>query len=495
MISLGNLLRPRRPMGNGIPPVYSSVPPPLPAEGWELDTALLHFSDQPEDAWRIRDACEGTQIFGATGSGKTSGSGRALARAFLQNDFGGLVLCAKTDEPELWFRYAEETGRRRDLIQLSHEQFNFLHYEANRPGAGAGQTENLVGLFMQVAEIANQRHGYATADLYWERAVKQLLRNAVDLLAIARGTITLPELFEIIRTAPQDTDEARSETWQKESPCFSYIQQAATNATENSDVQPEYQMTAKYWLEEFPRMDNRPRSSIVSLFTTLADSFLRGKLRKLFAGETTVIPDHTTLGKIILVDLPVKEWSELGQYAGVLMKFMTQKALERRPAGDTRPVFIWADEAHYFATAYDQIFQTTARAARACTVYLTQSYSNYLSALGGESARPKVDSLLGNLQTKIFHQNGDTATNNWAAEAIGRRLQYRLSASRSWGFQHASQTEGEQEVVDLEVQPREFTTLWKGGPQYECHVQGIVFQSGRRWNNGRTWKHVLFPQT
>lgn len=496
MIRLGNLLRPRRPIGNGIPPRYAPIePPPLLPQGWELDAPLLYFSEHPDDAWRIRDACEGTQIFGATGSGKTSGSGRALARAFLQNDFGGLVLCAKTDEPELWFRYAAETGRRADLIQLSREQFNFLHYEANRPGAGAGQTENLVTLFMQVAEIANQRHGYATADLYWERAVKQLLRNAVDLLAIARGAVTLPELFEIIRTAPQDADEARNETWQKESPCFNYIQQAATNAAENPDVQPEYQMTAKYWLEEFPRMDNRPRSSIVSLFTTLADSFLRGKLRKLFSSETTVIPDQTTLGKIIVVDLPVKEWSELGQYAGVLMKFMTQKALERRPANDTRPVFIWADEAHFFTTAYDQIFQTTARAARACTVYLTQNYSNYLSALGGESARPKVDSLLGNLQTKIFHQNGDTATNNWAAEAIGRRLQYRFSSSRTHGFQSSSSTESEQQVIELEVQPREFTTLWKGGPQYECHVQAIVFQSGRRWSHGRTWKHVLFPQT
>jgi hypothetical protein len=81
------------------------------------------------------------------------------------------------------------------------------------------------------------------------------------------------------------------------------------------------------------------------------------------------------------VDLPVKEWGELGQYVAVLIKFMTQKALERRPADDLRPVFIWADEAHYFATAYDQIFQTTARASRACTVYLTQSYSNYRGPL------------------------------------------------------------------------------------------------------------------
>jgi hypothetical protein len=495
MLRLGHLLRVRRPQGNGGLSVPSpDQPPPLPAQPWELDAPLLYFSDHSQDAWRIRDACEGTQIFGATGSGKTSGSGRALARAFLQNDFGGLVLCAKTDEPDLWFRYAEEAGRQSDIIQLSKEQFNFLDYEANRPGAGAGQTENLVALFMQVAEIANQRHGSAGADLYWERAVKQLLRNAVDLLAIARGAVTLPELFEIIRTAPQDMEEARSEAWQAESACFNYVQQAGTRAVENPDVQPEYQMAAKYWLEEFPRMDNRPRSSIVSLFTTLADSFLRGTLRKLFSTQTTVIPDHTTLGRIILVDLPVKEWSELGQYAGVLMKFMTQKALERRPAEDTRPVFIWADEAHYFTTAYDQIFQTTARAARACTMYLTQNYSNYLSALGGEAARPKVDSLLGNLQTKIFHQNGDTTTNNWAAEAIGRTLQYRLSASATHGSQGSSQTAGEQQVVDLELQPRAFTTLWKGGPQYRGLVQAVAFQSGRRWSNGKTWKHVVFPQ-
>src|SRR5690242_6275942 len=490
MIRLGNIFGSRRPKENDVP--ISTGP------AWPLDAPLLHFSDHSLYTWPIRDACEGTQIFGATGSGKTSGSGRALARDFLENGFGGLVLCAKTDEPEMWERYAGQTGRKADIIRLSREQFNFLHYEANRPGAGAGQTENLVTLFMQVAEIANQRQGHASADLYWERAVKQLLRNAVDLLLIADEAVALPELFEIIRTAPQDTQEAESEAWQDNSACFDYIQKASERARENRDVQPEYQLTAKYWLEEFPRMDNRPRSSIVSLFTTLADSFLRGTLRKLFSTGTTVIPDHTTLGKIILVDLPVKEWSELGQYAAVLMKFMTQKALERRPSSDLRPVFIWADEAHYFTTAYDQLFQTTARAARACTVYLTQNYSNYLSALGGESARPKVDSLLGNLQTKIFHQNGDEVTNRWAAQAIGRRLQYRYgsSVSHTSSARDGSKTvaESEQQVIELDLEPNAFTTLLKGGPVSQNVVEGIVFQSGRGWSNGRTWLRALFPQ-
>lgn len=489
---------------SNVPPVIprmdsASQPPPLP-ESWHLETPLLDLTNDPRDVWRIRDACEGTQIFGATGSGKTSGSGRALAHAFLENGFGGLVLCAKNDEPEVWARYAVETGREKDLIFFSREHFNFLQYEAMRPGAGAGQTENLVMLFMQIAEIANQKHGFASSDDYWERAVKQLLRNAVDLLLIARGALTLPELFDIIRTAPQDNEESKSEAWQKESLCFAYLRQAETKASENPELQPEYQLTAKYWMQEFPRMDNRPRSSIVSLFTTLADSFLRGTLRKLFSTDTTVIPEHTTLGRIIVVDLPVKEWSELGQYAGVLMKFMTQKSLERREVriSDPRPVFIWADEAHYFSTAYDQVFQTTARSSRACSVYLTQNYSNYLSALGGENGRPRVDSLLGNLQTKIFHQNGDAVTNKWAAEAIGRRIHYRYGSSTTQsvsiqGYSTAD-SESEQQVLDYDVEPRTFTTLRKGGPASQFLVEAIVYQSGRKWSTGQTCLRTFFAQ-
>jgi hypothetical protein len=41
------------------------------------------------DAWTVGDAFEGTVIFGATGSGKTSGSGQALAKSFLKAGFGG----------------------------------------------------------------------------------------------------------------------------------------------------------------------------------------------------------------------------------------------------------------------------------------------------------------------------------------------------------------------------------------------------------------------
>lgn len=60
-----------------------------------LDHSLLSLPGG--DHWRVRDACEGTQVFGMTGSGKTNGSGKTLSNAFLSAQFGGLVLFAIFD--------------------------------------------------------------------------------------------------------------------------------------------------------------------------------------------------------------------------------------------------------------------------------------------------------------------------------------------------------------------------------------------------------------
>lgn len=127
-------------------------------QNYDLDTPLLHFSAQ--DQWTIRDACEGLQIFGAIGSGKTSGSGASLARAFLQGGFGGLVLCAKPEERKLWEHYAAKTERSQDVVIFSPDhdwRFNFMEYELRRKGRGGGLTENLVNLLTIVTEIVEEK--------------------------------------------------------------------------------------------------------------------------------------------------------------------------------------------------------------------------------------------------------------------------------------------------------------------------------------------------
>ena len=80
-----------------------------------LDETLLFFEKYP---WTIRDSFEGTAILGDMGSGKTTGSGATLAKAFLKAGYGGLVMCKKIDEVDTWVRYARETGR----LDQSHQR-------------------------------------------------------------------------------------------------------------------------------------------------------------------------------------------------------------------------------------------------------------------------------------------------------------------------------------------------------------------------------------
>ena len=83
-------------------------------DSWPLDLPLVRFSRAKEDVWTLRDACQGVLIMGENGSGKTSGSGELLARKYLQAGFGGLVLCFKTDEADLWRSYLKRSGREAD---------------------------------------------------------------------------------------------------------------------------------------------------------------------------------------------------------------------------------------------------------------------------------------------------------------------------------------------------------------------------------------------
>jgi len=122
-----------------------------------LDRPLYSFNGT--EPFTLADACEGVQIFGGIGSGKTSGSGAALARAYLKAGFGGLVLTAKKDVLDEWKAYAAETGREKHLLVFDHSGdfvFPFLHYEMNREGDGAGLTENLVRLFTTIYEAIDR---------------------------------------------------------------------------------------------------------------------------------------------------------------------------------------------------------------------------------------------------------------------------------------------------------------------------------------------------
>ncbi len=477
---------------------------------WQADHALLSLSKW--DKFTQGDACEGVLALGATGSGKSTGSGQALALSYLAAGFGGLVLTAK-NERAIWESYCSRTGRLADLRVFSPSQpwrLNFMDFELNRGGAGAGITHNIVHLLCEVAQVGDRQSGQGGREDegYWRRAMRQLLSNVVDLVVMARGTLSVPDLYQAVISAPTSLAQVGSADWQKSSFCYQCLRDADARSKSPGQLR-DFKIVADFILLEWPALSERTRSVVLSTFTSMIDVLHRGVLAELFCGpNTNITPEDIEHGAIVVVDLPIKEFAEVGQFAQVLWKLLFQRSIERRNLlMNDRPVFLWADEAQYVTTAGDSAFQTTCRAARVATVYLTQNISNFYAALGGgEQGKAQADSLFANLNTKVFHANGDPVTNEWAASLIGKSRQFLTNSSTTqqssdWfseitGIGGVAQSSaGVSEHIDFEVQPRRFTTLRRGGPDNALKVDGIIFQGGRRFRqNGKTWLPVTFDQ-
>ena len=370
----------------------------------------------------------------------------------------------------------------------------------------------MVNLFSAVMETAERdASGSGREDEgYWRRAQRQLLRNAIELLGMARGRIAVPEIYQLVISAPTSRNESQSEAWRGSSFCFSCLVEAESRTTSGMR-EADLALVADYFLVEYPSLSEKTRSVVVSTLTALIDVMNRGVLRELFCTTTTVTPEIVQEGRILLIDLPIKQFGEVGLIAQALWKQSWQRSIERRDISkSTRPVFYWADEAQYFVTSTDALFHTTCRSARVASVLLTQSVSNFYAALGsGEKGKSEADALLTNLNTKIFHGNSDPVTNEWASTIIGKTRQYMANGNTSQtaeeqissllgmaGFGgRGSASSGFSESYEFEVQPREFSTLRAGGPACGWQVDGIVFSNGGRFaQTGRNWMKTSFPQ-
>lgn len=479
-----------------------------------LDHPLIKFSKNPQDWWTLRDAVRGTQIFGGIGSGKSSGSGKTIAKSFIKNGFGGLVLCAKPDEKESWLNMIKEVSeqsgvdRSKDLIIFekgSDLEFNPFAYETTREGEGSGEVFNLANLFMEIYKMGNRIGGGGSggeSERYWDNALRRCMNRTLQLLKLSDYEISINNLRQLLSSAPTDSDienvsemdENQLGEWGEENFCVGAIFKAG-EYLEDEDDELEYQMVYDYFFKEFPRLPDKTRPTIVESFLGILEPFSLGLLRKYFARGLSeeLKPEQTFLkGKIIMLNFPVKEYLQAGVYAQSIYKLLWQQAMERRNISEEQnpiPVFLWVDEAQLFLSDYDQVFQTTARSSRACTVFLSQNISNYYAAIGGSNPRPKADSLLGNLSTKIYHANNDSVTNNWAADTIGKA--FRNVTNISVG---KSSSSGSAQQLHFQVEPREFTTLKSGGEHNDFKVEGIITIAGREWSDEKNFRKLSFSQ-
>jgi hypothetical protein len=296
---------------------------------------------------------------------------------------------------------------------------------------------------------------------------------------------------EMIDSAPLSTDQAREAQWRAQSRLWELLELGRSRAVNSAD----FKLAEDYWLKQFPQIPEKTRASIVATFTALvAQHFCPDIIHRLFGLPTNVSPENIFAGKIIVVNLPVKDFGDAGRFAGIIWKYCVQLATERRKDKE-RPIFIFADESHNYFTDHDQIFQTSARSSRCCVVYLTQNIGNYYLQSPGDVGKHRVSSLLNCLKTRILHQCSDPDTRNWFANAIGKhRITRPDGESISYGKGKPTSSHSEKLVDDYWVLPDLATSLKTGNTANDYQVTAIVTKAGKMFRNGKPAIRARFDQ-
>ncbi|MGJ5813599.1 type IV secretory system conjugative DNA transfer family protein [Paludibaculum fermentans] len=463
---------------------------------WDLDFPLFLWGQN--DAFTLRNAVESVAIFGELGAAKTTGSAAWLLLKYLRLGMGGLVCCVKPGDRELIEAYAKSTGREDSVIVVSPSsawRCNLIRYALKRPGVTGSRVEQLVSLLMTIVEAAERSdRGSGQGDKFWQRSLRQILRNGLEVCLAAGREVTMTLLNDVITSAPRSHSDVHGETWQKESACYRLIVEAETKEKGERE-QADFELAARYFLRDFPDLPNDTRGSILATYSVMADVLLRGHMADLFDGETNFVPDLTFDGAVVILDLPIKVYGQAGVYVQSAFTYLWQTACEQRDVkANPRPVFWFVDEAHELVSSYTSEFLATARSSRVASVLISQNKPNYLAAMGGEAGRHRVDAFLGNMGTKIFHANGDPETNRWASDTISEEIQTRTNWNASSGAGQGRGGGGE--AVGRKVMPSEFTTLKKGGPQNGFVTEAVVYQTGASFaaNNGEPWLRTSFAQ-
>ncbi|MBS0448505.1 MAG: TraM recognition domain-containing protein [Proteobacteria bacterium] len=451
-------------------------------------------------------------VFGATGSGKTSGPGWLIRNALLADTqdvpggCGGLVLMAKASDCAEWIAACREAGRTDDIVRIAPGTkygFNILDWISSWGTDGDRGPIATVALLEEIASAVDQGGSDSGGEnAFFAGAHRNKLTNLVMLCQLARLSVSLSAMRELSSSAPETLQQVESDTWRRRSACWQALAEASHLTKGDPAARADFRECRRFHLRDYPSLSSRTRGVVEIMFSSLTQPFLTRPLRPLFCEATTVTPEACFAGKILLIDLPVQEYGLVGKLAALAWKRAFQLAVMRRtgPLGSLRPVFWFADEAQNFLSASDAEYQAVARSSGGVTCLLTQQISSIRDALGSED---KAEALLANLMSKWFCQNTGE-TNSWASELIGERYVNIANVNMGRGgsesvdgpaSSHAGISTTEQKRFYLE--PAAFQRLRRGGVENDLLVDAVLFAGGKQFPSDQgpaPYRTVTFRQ-
>jgi len=388
---------------------------------------LFHLSRR--DPFRIADAYQHIVIMGDTGCGKSTAGGM-IGMSYLQAGFGGCVLSYKEGESHRWITMAAATGRTPHMIVINPDNpstFNLLAWELERPGRGAGSTENACDVLVQITEFTAPGGRRQVQDSHWTEGTRRLLKHSIETIRLAGLPITMRHIRKIIEGIPVTHRFNGQLHW----PPGSFVQECLQRAKQRG---MDTALLEGYFVAELARIGQEEHTgSVISSTTHMLDYLVSGVVAHLFFNDhPTITPDFSKHGCIYLLDLPVLEFGNAGRIGQVAFRTVWIKEMMRRQGleGGT-PAFLYMDESQqFFSPQLDNLFLEAARSSCVSACYLTQTISAWYAAAEAGRAHDQVHAAMSHLGLKLFMRNsGDT--NTYASNLISKALQIRYSGGSS----------------------------------------------------------------
>ncbi|HZY72242.1 MAG TPA: type IV secretion system DNA-binding domain-containing protein [Edaphobacter sp.] len=465
-----------------------------------LDTPLLQWSTG--EPYTVRHLLANTLILGATGSGKTSGSGRHLMRAIVRYPgSGGLILCAKPEDADDVRAIFQNAGRRDDLLVVQPDgelRCNFIEYGGNLSSNSTREITQTLTTIGESLRSVDKKGG--DGEEFWSNEAERMLYNAVEIIRLAKGRVNGPDLQKFLTTALRHPSQVTSESW---AGCFhDKCMRAAFDAPKTASGRHDYELAQDYFFRQLPNTADRTRSSIEIVAFNLLHVFNSGLVREMCSTTSNCSPDDMLKGRYVMVNMSPSQYGFAGNFVNAGWKYLTQKMiLKRKAEANDPPIVLWIDEFQQSVSSHDPPFLAQCRSHRGCQVMLTQSIHSLIGAMKGRSGNSDAISLMSNANHKIFHALGDAETAEYASRLLGREERVKVSNtlqpdedmfSAMFGPPKMSTNVSEQWEPTLE--PGVFFRLPTGGPQNTYQTGAIVIKAGEPFPNGGNWRYVQFDQ-
>ncbi|HEV3118577.1 MAG TPA: type IV secretory system conjugative DNA transfer family protein, partial [Gemmataceae bacterium] len=315
-IALGHRSRRKARVGGGRQPKCN--PLDWPVMEWERG-----------EPFSIRNLLQSVAIFGATGSGKTSGSAKTILWSLVKlgRQVGGVILGAKPEdlaETQELFRAA---GRLDDLLVFSPESgntCNYMDFIVKLGGHDAREVSKFLGVIKESVQTGETKGGGEMGD-FWATAQEEQIFNAVVPVLLAEGEVRPDTLRDFILGAAHDPAQFDDPKWRDGG--HNTVLRKAHRAVKRRTDMLDLEGATKYWTRQYPKLAEKTRSCIDAGTLGMLNLYCRGTVRQMIAEKTNFSPVRSLLGRWIFCNMSPAAHGDGGIVVTTGFKYVCQRML------------------------------------------------------------------------------------------------------------------------------------------------------------------------